>query len=311
MTKRFCYLILFSALLLLTACSPKPGSDRLDDYPLSEIESAIPCVYPSTAHAAIHALPPYILRSDALHVCLSYSYYYELETVDWEYGYILEKWDGNRWHTLCHYGLEEISGSGEAPDLEKISNSEEMPDSGSMTDILQHSAEGAAFEADFEQAFATYGTGLYRVIRKCSTASDHDEPFYCARNVRLIDINDFKSGITFQALFQTEETPADITLTQGNETLALSEADAETIFHFISQMHCVATGTNSSQTGLGANDHNYHVSFILDDGTLFTITPFSGKTLDGKDYSAICQASGMAEAVFLYDRDMDLLELIP
>ena len=293
MTKRFCYLAVLSAMLFLTACNPKTDSNRLDDYPLSEIELATPCSYPSSNHAAAHVLSPYVLYGDVLHVRIIYVYYEEAGTkADWEYGYILEKWDGSQWHTLYHYGLTETPDSEETPD------------------ILQHSADGASFEADFEQVFAEYGAGLYRVIRKCNAAAGYDGPFYCAQNVQLIDTKDFENGITFQELFGAEECPADIILKKGKDTLELTDEDAESIFQFISQMHCVATGTDNSRVGLGSVDHEYHVCFLLSDGNYFIITPFSGKTLDGKSYSAICRASGMAGAIYLYDKDNDLRHVI-
>ncbi|MBD5510651.1 MAG: hypothetical protein HDR08_05295 [Lachnospiraceae bacterium] len=293
MTKRFCYLAVLSAMLFLTACSLKTDSNRLDDYPLSEIELAAPCSYPSSNHAAAHVLSPYVLYGDVLHVRIIYVYYEEAGTkADWEYGYILEKWDGSQWHTLYHYGLTETPDSEETPD------------------ILQHSADGASFEADFEQVFSEYGAGLYRVIRKCNAAAGYDGPFYCAQNVQLIDTKDFENGITFQELFGAEECPADIILKKGKDTLELTDEDAESIFQFISQMHCVATGTDNSRVGLGSVDHEYHVCFLLSDGNYFIITPFSGKTLDGKSYSAICRASGMAGAIYLYDKDNDLRHVI-
>ncbi len=295
MTKRFCYLAILSVILFLAACSLKTdSSNRLDDYPLSEIELAVPCSYPATAHATAQVLPPYVLYGDVLQARIVYVYYYEGNgtTVDWEYGYILEKWDGSQWHTLYHYGLTEISDSEETPD------------------ILQHSADGAAFDADFEQVFSEYGAGLYRVVRKCNAAAGYDGPFYCAQNVRLIDTKDFENGITFQELFGAEECPADIILKEGKDTLELTDEDAESIFQFISQMHCVATGTDNSRVGLGSVDHEYHVCFLLSDGNYFTITPFSGKTLDGKSYSAICRTSGMAGAIYLYDKDNDLRHVI-
>lgn len=294
MREKLCFFITILVVLLLTACSLKTDSNRLDDYPLSEIELATPCSYPSSNHAAAHVLPPYVLYSDVLHVRIIYAYYYEGNgtTVDWEYGYILEKWDGSQWHTLYHYELTETPDSEETPDL------------------LQHSADGASFEADFEQVFSEYGAGLYRIVRKCNASSGYDEPFYCARNVQLIDTKDFENGITFQELFGAEECPTDIILKKGKDTLELTEEDAESIFQFISQMHCVATGTDNSSVGLGSVDHEYHVCFLLSDGNYFIITPFSGKTLDGKSYSAICRASGMAGAIYLYDKDNDLRHVI-
>ena len=294
MTKHFYRLMLLAAILLLTACSLKTDSDRLGDYPLSEIELATPRSYPSAEHAAAHVLPPYVLYGDILHVRIIYAYYYEENeiTADWEYGYILEKWDGSRWHTLYHYGLTETSDSEETPDL------------------LQHSAEGAAFDADFEQVFSEYGAGLYRIIRKCNPTSSHDEPFYCARNVRLVDTKDFENSITFQELFGAEERPSDMILKKGKDTLELTDEDAESIFQFICQMHCVDTGTDNSRVGLSSVDQEYHVCFLLSDGSYFTITPFSGKTLDGKSYSAICQGAGLAETIFLYDKDNDLRHII-
>lgn len=293
MTKRFYCLIILATMLSLTSCSLKTDSNRLDDYPLSEIELAAPYSYPSANHAATHVLPPYVLYGDTLHVRIIYIYYEEDgTTADWEYGYILEKWDGSQWHTLYHYGLAETPDSEETPDL------------------LQHSTDGASFEADFEQVFSEYGAGLYRVIRKCSPASGQDEPSYCAQNVQLIDTKDFENGITFQELFGTGECPSDIILKKGKDTLELTDEEAETIFQFISQMHCVATGTDNSRVGLGSVDHEYHVCFLLSDGSFFIITPFSGKTLDGKSYSAICRLSGMAGAIYLYDESSDLRHII-
>lgn len=108
MTKHFYCLMILATMLLLTACILKTDSNRLDDYPLSEIELATPCLYPSANHADAHVLPPYVLYGDTLHVRIIYIYYEEDgTTADWEYGYILEKWDGSQWHTLYHYGLAE------------------------------------------------------------------------------------------------------------------------------------------------------------------------------------------------------------
>ena len=162
-----------------------------------------------------------------------------------------------------------------------------------VTDILECQNGDSYPSVNFTKIREVYGEGLYRLIR-CGKSTSDGELLYVAKEIQLIDSQKIADNVTLGELLGSDVVSAK--LNNGTESIEITGALSDEFFETIMQLKCVGVQDKSWSVG-PSGGCSYTAE--LSDGTSITIRNQSGKTLDGIEYSMVCNVSGMTEYILL------------
>ena len=191
----------------------------------------------------------------------------------------MEKWDGEYWRVLSE---------------------------GSWKEAVTATPNGNTVRVDLTKEWERYGEGLYRLV--WNAASSDAEPCYYAKEIRLIDYAHIEDRATLGSLLTVEGEVTNVTIMKNADSVSLAEQSRKELLEFLNNMECVALRDMSATLGGNSNDSLCMIQFSED--ITLKIKGSSGKTLDGREYSAICSWSGMGEELLLYSKEGSWLEFL-
>lgn len=191
----------------------------------------------------------------------------------------MEKWDGEYWRVLSE---------------------------GSWQETVTATENGNTVKVDLTKEWEQYGEGLYRIV--WNAASPEAESQYYAKEIRLIDYDHIEKRSTLGTILSEEDEVTNVTILKNADILSMAEQGKDALLEFLMNMECVALQNSSVALG-GSSNYTICMVFLSEDVTL-KIRGKSGKTLDGREYSAVCTCTGMDKEILLYSEDGTWLEFL-